>query len=790
MKFTDGYWLQKKNVQASFAMQAFTVEEIPNGMRIAAPERPIHSRADALDITVLYLDIVSARHNDIAVTLTHHAAYETKEPRFDLSYEPDEVTVEINEKEAVMKAGDMTVRVDRETCAIRFEAYGKLLTGTFFRNLGYMRVNRKPVSYRMGPDYLVDEYEPYMLAELSVKPGETIYGFGERFTPFVKNGQTIQIWNEDGGTASDVSYKNIPFYMSSEGYAVFTDHTGPVSYEVCSEKVGYVSMSVPGEQLRFHVMTGETPAEIMEVYTGLTGRPSLPPAWSFGLWLSTSFKPKYDAGTVDSLISGMEERKIPFRVFHFDCYWMKALHWCDFVWDKEVCQDVEKMTKKYHDKGLKLCCWINPYVAQNTDMFREGAKRGYFLLRSDGHGVKQIDNWQPGMALVDFTNEESRNWFAGKVKGLLTAGIDAIKTDFGERIPIDVVYHDGSDPVQMHNYYTYLYNQTVFQAIEEVKGKGEAILFSRSATAGSQKYPVHWGGDCAATYSSMAETLRGGLSFSMSGFSFWSHDISGFEKTATPDLYKRWAQFGLLSTHSRLHGSDTFRVPWIFDEESCDVVRFFSKLKCRMMPYYYELAARAHKTGVPVMRSMPFVFPKDPACQYLDLQYMLGDSVLVAPVFNDQSLGEFYLPCLKEEDKTTCQDKAYSCGNGKWVGLIDGEILEGGHWYEKTYSYLNLPIFVREGSLLAFGSNEEVPDYDYADGTVLKFYLPLEGKISTCEIPDLTGERAVYIEAKKENDQVIFDIQGHLQNAEYEIICEDGETIYGEVKEDHFAVPI
>ena len=254
----------------------------------------------------------------------------------------------------------------------------------------------------------------------------------------------------------------------------------------------------------------------------------------------------------------MEERNIPLSVFHFDCYWMRPLHWCDFEWDREQFPDVRGMLSRYHERGLKLCAWINPYVAQDTEMFEEGRREGYFLMRADGRGIKQVDTWQPGMALVDFTNPEAREWFAGKIRDLLEAGIDCIKTDFGERIPIDVIYHNGADPKAMHNYYTYLYNRTVFGEIEKIKGKGEAlVLFARSATAGSQQIPSALGrGLLRATYASMAETLRGGLSFLSSGFAYWSHDISGFEATATPDLYKRWVQFGLLSSHSRLHGSD------------------------------------------------------------------------------------------------------------------------------------------------------------------------------------------------------------------------------------------
>lgn len=133
--------------------------------------------------------------------------------------------------------------------------------------------------------------------------------------------------------------------------------------------------------------------------------------------------------------------------------------------------------------------------------------------------------------------------------------------------------------MKMHNYYTQLYNKAVFEVLEENRGKSEAMLFARSATAGGQQFPVHWGGDCSANYDSMAESLRGGLSLGLSGFGFWSHDISGFERTAPPDIYKRWVAFGMLSSHSRLHGNESYRVPWLFDEESVDVLRYFTELR-------------------------------------------------------------------------------------------------------------------------------------------------------------------------------------------------------------------
>ena len=758
MKFMEGYWLKSEKVQPSYATQAFKVYKIENGMRVLAPEKPILSRADALDITVLQIDFISARHNDVEVVITHYKGYDSKEPRFELHRSPDPVEVEINDDEAVMQAGDITVRVSRKNWEYRFEAGGKVLTKSGFRNLGYMRWDKKPSTVLPDKNYMRQTYEPYVMNELGLKANETVYGFGEKFTAFVKNGQTIKTWTEDGGTASEVAYKHAPFYMTSEGYGVFVDHTGPVEFEVATTKVEYVGFSIPGEQLRYHLIYGKTPADIMEVYTSLTGKPALPPAWSFGLWLSTSFKPDYGEETTGKLISGMSDRNIPVRVFHFDCYWMRALHWCDFVWDNEQFGNVKDMLKRYHEKGLKCCAWINPYVSQYGDTFDELLEKGYLLMREDGKGVKQVDNWQPGLAVMDFTNPGARKWFADKIKELLDTGIDAIKTDFGERIPIDVKYYDGSDPVSMHNYYTQIYNQTVFRAIEEKRGKGEAVLFARSATAGGQQFPVHWGGDCSANYPSMAETLRAGLSFAMSGFSFWSHDISGFEATATPDLYKRWVQFGLLSSHSRLHGSDTYRVPWIFDDESTDVVRKFVNLKCELMPYLFRMAVIAHEKGTPLMRPMPFEFPDDPGCRYLDLQYMLGESLLVSPIFNDESKGEFYLP------------------QGMWKNLLDDEILEGGRWYIKKYDYMNLPLFVRENTLLPIGGNKEVPDYDYAENLTLRHYLPVENTESVCEIPDISGNTVLTFKAECDGDSVNINASGDA-HADIEIHTAGGKVV-------------
>ena len=322
---------------------------------------------------------------------------------------------------------------------------------------------------------------------------------------------------------------------------------------------------------------------------------------------------------------------------------MKEFHWSDFLWDSRVFPDPVGMLKRIKEKGLNICVWINSYIGQESILFKEGMEKGYFIKRPNGE-VWQWDMWQPGMAIVDFTNPAAWKWFQDKLEVLLDMGVDCFKTDFGERIPTDAVYYDGSDPRKMHNYYTYLYNKCVYELLERKRGKGQAVLFARSATVGGQKFPVHWGGDCWSDYESMEESLRGGLSLCMSGFGFWAHDIGGFENTSTADVYKRWVAFGLLSSHSRLHGSTSYRVPWVYDKEAVDVVRFFTRLKAKLMPYLYKTAITASRTGIPCMRSMVLEFTEDKMCNYLDKQYMLGDNLLVAPIFNDESRAEYYLP--------------------------------------------------------------------------------------------------------------------------------------------------
>lgn len=766
MKFTEGYWLSSEKAHASYAAEAYEVKKIPGGMRILAPTRPIENRGMTLNLPTITMEFVAHTQDTISMEAWHYEAYDSQAPSFDKEEEIyEQVSVRITEEEAVMDTGNVQVKVSRKEFFYSIEANGKVLTTSGFRNLGYMRWNRKDSTMLPADRYLSETYQPYMVSELSLAPGECVYGLGERFSAFVKNGQVVDTWNEDGGTSSQVAYKSIPFYMTNEGYGILVDSTDRVSFEVASEKVEYVGFSVPGERLKYYLFHGSAPKDIMREYTRLTGRPALPPAWSFGLWLSTSFTTNYDEETTTSFIEGMQERDIPLHVFHFDCFWMQEFHWCDFTWDQRFFPDIRSTLDKYHKKGLKICVWINPYIAQGTEFFREGRKNGYLLKRTDNRGVWQTDNWQAGMGLVDFTNPRAVKWYTDKLRTLLDCGVDCFKTDFGERVPVDVVYYDGSNPQAMHNYYTYLYNRAVFELLQDYKGKNEAVLFARSATVGGQKFPVHWGGDCSANYPSMAETLRGGLSFAMSGFSFWSHDISGFESTATPDLYKRWTAFGLLSTHSRLHGSGSYRVPWLFDEEACRVTKFFTNLKCRFMPYIYQKSVEACQEGIPVMRPMVFEFPKDPAVRYLDQQYMLGNALLVAPVFREDHLAEYYLP------------------EGIWTEFFTGETKEGGRWYQGSYDYFSLPLYVKAQTILVLGKNEEKPDYDYSCHPTICVYQLADRQRAEAKIPDIHGNTVCIIMAEKENENIRIRVEGRHTQMEVEIYQGDKKGI-GTIPED------
>lgn len=661
MKFTNGYWMIRDGVDALYAREAYELaaDATTESLNVLAPTSVVRGRYDTLNLPTFNVDITTPAEGVIRVCAEHWQGA-TEYPGFPLNAdEPgnrDYVTVQangngdgevgVNGADVTLTTGGLTVKVVKGApWNLTFIGEdGKVLTESAGKSLGRFKlgaesnVTAQPVSeFGVTMDGSArDESDVFIAIQLHLSVGEDVYGLGERFGAYVKNGQSVDIWNEDGGTASEQGYKDIPFYMTSNGYGVLVNNRGHVSFEIGSENT---------------------------------------------------------EATINSFIDGMAERDIPLAAFHYDCYWMREFHWCDFEWDKRFFGDIESTLKRLHeDKG--------------------------YLVRKPNGEVWQTDFWQAGMGLVDFTNPAAREWFKDKVKALLNQGVDAIKTDFGERIPRDVVWYDGSPKLSMHNWYTQLYNQAVFEAIEETYGKGNACLYARSATVGGQQQPVHWGGDCESTFNGMAQSLRAGLSLTSSGFGFWSHDIGGFEGAfPDPAVYKRWVAFGMLGSHSRLHGSTVYRVPWLFDEEdekngvalvpgqtAVDVVREFTKLKLELMPYVYQLGLQPHVNGTPVMRSMFVEFPDDPACRTLDRQYMFGPSMLVAPVFTYSGEVSYYLP------------------DGVWTNWLTGEKAQGG-WRKETHGYDSIPLWARDGSVIVTNPGETKPDRVYGENALVSVFV-------------------------------------------------------------------
>lgn len=723
MKYSDGGWLIKEGFEVKYAQHVYDIRTGADKLIMYLPYAYIANKGATLDGGLMTMELTTPHEDVVGVKLYNYKGIQKKAPNFEIVTKEITPIIDETEDSYTFTAGNLAVKITKgENLSMTFLYKGKVMATSFSRSKAYVT---DPVG------------RPHISEQLSLGVGEKIYGLGERFTNFVKNGQTVDIWNADGGTGTEQAYKNIPFYLSNQGYGVFVNSPDKVSFEVGSEKVSRVQFSVPGEELEYFFIAGDTLKEVLTNYTDLTGKPALPPAWSFGLWLSTSFLTDYDEATVNSFVEGMIERDIPLEVFHFDCLWMREYEWCNFTWDERTFPEPVAMLRRLKEKGLKICVWINPYIGQKSPLFDEGLAHGYFLKRANGD-VWQWDKWQAGMAIVDFTNPEAVAWYTSKLKALLDMGVDCFKTDFGERIPTDAVYFDGSDPEKMHNYYAYLYNEVVFDLLKEVRGEGEAVLFARSASVGSQKFPVHWGGDSTSDYPSMAESLRAGLSFGLGGFGYWSHDISGFEAGADPDLYKRWTQFGLLSSHSRYHGSWQYKVPWLYGEEAVAVSREFTKLKLRLMPYLQSQSVATAASGVPMMRGMVLEFPEDVATHELDRQYMLGDALLVAPIFNTEGVGQFYVP------ETA----------GDWIDHLSGKVYPAGKWYTETYDYFHLPLLVRPNTILVEGGVDNQAEYDYAVDTTIHLYNLQAGVTATTTICNVAGEVVANLSAKLENGKL------------------------------------
>ncbi len=660
-------------------------------------------------------------------------------PKVDVRSDADKIT---------LKSSALEVQVTREPMAYAvLDRRGRKVFAQQATDLSLRDFVAFPLGYSRDSHGRVAFHESFEL-----EPDEHLFGLGEQFGPLDKRGQRLISWNRDTllTNTTNQTYLNVPFFMSSRGYGVFVHHASKIVHELGFPSTISGSFRVEDPYLDYFLIHGPSPKKVLARYADLTGRAPLPPLWSFGVWMSRA---QYrDRPEVEEVVERMRELGMPMDVLHLDPLWMaqRKHHTgggCDFEWDHVAFPDPEGLIRWLADRGVKLCLWENPYVYRDTDMYREGLGKGYFARGPDGEPSPSRDN--PGeVVVVDFTNPDSVRWWQDKHRPYLRMGAAVFKTDYGEAVRADALFADGRSGRDVHNLYPLLYNRAVFEVMREERR--EAIVWARSGYAGSQRYPVHWTGDPQCTFGGMAGSLRAGLSLSMSGIPFWSHDIGGFfgrnVEPPSADLYIRWAQWGLLSSHSRFHGIRP-REPWHYGDEAVRIVREFARLRYRLLPYLWSCAHEASRALVPVVRPMYLEFPDDPATPAVDLQYMLGPSLLVAPVVNEEGRCRVYLPA------------------GRWHGFWDNSAIEGPCHLDLSVPLDRLPIYVRDDSILPFA-----PVQDYV-GQRPWDPLRLDLRVSSrAELKLPTPEDRVEVRARRVAGDVRFDLRASGRRLEVRLL--------------------
>lgn len=586
---------------------------------------------------------------------------------------------------------------------------------------------------------------------------EHIYGFGEKFTPLDKRSQKITSWNMDAfGSTSERSHKNIPFYLSSKGYGLFLNSSARIKWDVGNDSCQSLSIAAEDDRLDSYLFFGESPENILKEYALLTGKPELPPKWSFGLWVSSGGTYR-DKEAMEKLLDGLEEHSIPADVVHIDPWWMHWRMYCDFRWNSDAFPDAERFIGEIHKRGLRICLWEQPYVSIESELFAYGCENGYFAKKPDGEvyvidyglslaprpdGIirkaEEAESWNAPVAVIDFTNPDAVAWFKDLHRHVLKMGNDVMKTDFGEDIPEDAVFFDGSTGKRMHNAYPLLYNKAVSDVTFEEKG--HRLVWARSGTAGSQKYPVCWSADPAADFPSLAGTIRGGLSAALSGIPFWSNDIGGYRGMPGDELYIRWAQFGLLCSHSRMHG-DSPREPWFFKPETLEIVKKMIELRYSLFPYIYDTAKEAVE-GIPFLRPLFLEFPDDHITYKIEDDFMIGNSLLAAPVCSEDNKVNLYFP------------------DGKWADWYDGSIINGTTAVTTNVPIDRIPLFIRQNAVIPLMEGEmRIPENGIAK---LRFLIFPVSKTSY-EYRDELGK--VNIRFSVDEDEISFLLQSEKERA-------------------------
>jgi alpha-D-xyloside xylohydrolase len=544
------------------------------------------------------------------------------------------------------------------------------------------------------------DYSTSMSAVFSLSPGEKIFGCGESFTEFDKRGQKVVLWTDDAnGTQNEAMYKPVPFFLSSRGYGVFMHTSSPITCDFGKYYSGIYSLMIGDDEADIFIFLGE-PKDILNEYTNLTGKAPMPPLWSFGFWMSRITY--FSEAEGREVTKKLRDNKIPSDVLHFDTGWFETDWRCDYQFSKTRFKDAGKMMSDFKLMGFRTSLWQLPYFVPKNTLFPEIIEKELFV--KDRKGNLPYED-----AVLDFSNPSAIKWYQDKIAGLLRQGVSVIKADFGEAAPRDGLYFSGQTGFYEHNLYPLRYNKTVAEITKQING--ENIIWARSAWAGSQRYPVHWGGDPANTNTAMAATLRAGLSIGLCGFSFWAHDIGGFVNKKPEDIYRRWTPFGMLTSHTRSHGAPPTE-PWEYGVDFMNAFRLADEMRYKLMPYIYSQAKDCTERGLPMLRALFIEYPDDPGSWTVDDEYLFGSDMLVAPLFENTTNRDVYFP------------------PGQWIDYQTGKVYTGG-WHSIEAGKIPIIVMVREGAV--------IPHIALAQSTAQMDWSNLELIVYASDSPKVSG---------------------------------------------------
>ena len=585
------------------------------------------------------------------------------------------------------------------------------------------------------------DFFPFGISENSctfttrLKLNEKLYGLGERFIGFNRRGENIQFYNQDcAGCDSIRTYKNVPFYLSTENYGIFNNSSYPIDYDLGMQNNDFANIFVQDDLMDLFIIAGNSIKEVIKGYCDITGYSSKLPRWSYGLWMSrNSYKTKEIALDVAKEV---RKKDIPCDVIHLDTYWFEKDWVCDLKFDKDRFSNPEQMIKDFNKMGFQISLWQLPFVHPDTNNYKEGIENNYFVKKEDG-SIYTFDWFDSKYALIDFSNKKAVKWYLAQIERVLKMGAKVIKTDIAESVPMDGIYNS-IDGKAMHNLFPLIYNKEIYDKTKEVHGQG--IVWARSTYAGGQRYPLPWSGDARSDFNNLAGALRGGLSLGLSGQPFWSHDIGGFIGKPSAELYVRWAQLGLFSSHSRCHGGgDTnSREPWAYGKQANEIFKKFAKLRYRLLPYIFTTENECVETGLPFIRPMMLNHQDDRNTHNIYDQYYFGKDILIAPILTTGETREVYLP------------------KGVWYDFWTGKKIEGTGWIKVTALLDTMPMFVKEGTIIPFG-----PEIDYVDQKDIKVLnLQVYGKVS-CQLRYVNNDIDVTFKISFDRGNMIFDQGGY-----------------------------